>query len=811
MNASRRLQHAVALTLLPVAAVAATLWASVAAAQDSRGVLEEIVVTAQKREQSIQDVGISISALSGDQMRSLGFTGSTDLARVTPGVYLGGSIGGQTSLFTIRGITQNDFSDWVEAPVAVYIDDAYIAMAQGQNFATFDTERMEVAKGPQGTLFGRNATGGLIQYITKKPTREFEGYVDLTGAEYSQFRVEGALSGPLGERLSARLSAMYNTFGEILDNKYPEGLVGQPPLPGQGQDEWNDETKAARLHVQLDASDDLTFLLSGTWSKTEMSTAAYQSSPTVPVFDELGRLINTINAGPSETREAIGPGGVGIDIPAVDGDFDGLRPVPGGDLFGYIDADGEDFDVSKNIAFEKLNEFESSGVGLKVSWDLGGFSVTSLSDFKSYEKFVNMDVDAAVYAQSMFIGQADVDTFTQELRLDGATERLNWVAGVYYLDIDNATDNGLAFEATSPFSSPLIFGVPVDAIGHIKLDTQSYSLFGQVDFALTDRWTLVAGARAIREEKDFQFSQFAYLNEDDRFIDTNVLLFPLDPGVAALPDQTLRDDTSDDLWAGKLQLEYRPNDGLLLYGGVNRGVKAGSFNAQLADGSPRLPVDQRSYDPETLLSYEVGFKSTFMDGRARLNGAAFYYDYDDYQAFVFVQSSGTVTNLNAETTGVELDLTLNPVDGLDIMFGASYFDAVVEDLGLAASDPSVPPLLKDVEPSFAPPLQLAALVRYGWAAFGGELFGQIDGNYTDEFYHNLRNFDSQKYDAYTVGNLRVGYSPDSGSWELAAFLKNFTDERYRTIGFDLATLCGCNEDGYGVPRWAGVTFKMRFD
>ena len=133
---------------------------------------------------------------------------------------------------------------------------------------------------------------------------------------------------------------------------------------------------------------------------------------------------------------------------------------------------------------------------------------------------------------------------------------------------------------------------------------------------------------------------------------------------------------------------------VITVGSVSRSRR---FNAQLADGSPRLPVDQRSYDPETLLSYEVGFKSTFMDGRARLNGAAFYYDYDDYQAFVFVQSSGTVTNLNAETTGVELDLTLNPVDGLDIMFGASYFDAVVEDLGLAASDPSVPPLLKDVD------------------------------------------------------------------------------------------------------------------
>ncbi len=775
-----------------------------ASAQESRNVLEEIVVTAQKREQSIQDVGISISALTGDQMRAFGFQGSTDLARMTPGVYLGGSIGGQTSIFTIRGITQNDFSDWVEAPVAVYIDDAYIAMAQGQSFSTFDVERVEVAKGPQGTLFGRNATGGLIHYITRKPTREFDAYTELTAAEYGQLRAEAALSGPLGDRLAGRLSVLYNTYDEIFDNKYPEQLNG-PPVAGQGQDEWNDETMAGRVQLSFDATEDVNLLLSANYAKTDTSTGPYQSTPTVPVFDEQGRLINTINAGPNETREAIGPGGVARPggIPAVDGDFDDFRPVPGGDLFGYIDSDGEDFDVSKNIAYSDLNEFETSGVGLKFSWDVGSFLFTSLSDYKHFEKFVNMDVDAAPYAQSMFLSQSEVDTFTQELRLNGATDRMSWVAGFYYLQIDNKTNNGLSFEETSPFSGPLIFGVPVDTIGHIDLDTDSYSLFGQVDFALTDRWTLVAGARGIKEEKAYSFSQFAYLNEDDRYLDTAQQLFPLAVPFAA--------DTSDDLWAGKLQLEFRPQDGLLFYGGVNRGVKAGSFNAQLADGSPRLAPSEVPYEPEVLLSYEVGFKSTLMDGRARLNGAAYFYDYDDYQAFVFVQSSGTVTNLQAETKGVELEFAVSPTQGLDFTLGASYFEATVEDLKLSSDNPAVEPLLKDVEPSFAPPLQIAALLRYAWPALGGELSAQVDGSYTDSFFHNLRNFDSEKYDDYTLANLRFGYGPVGGNWELAAFVKNVTDERYRTIGFDLATLCGCNEDAYGPPRWAGVTFKIKFD
>lgn len=146
----------------------------------AQGVLEEIIVTAQKREQSAQDVGIAITAFTGEQMKTLGFNESIDVANMTPGVHTGGSIAGQTTLFTIRGVTQNDFTDSVESPVAVYVDEGYIAMGQGQQFALFDIERVEIAKGPQSTLFGRNATGGVIHYITAKPTRDFETFVDVT-------------------------------------------------------------------------------------------------------------------------------------------------------------------------------------------------------------------------------------------------------------------------------------------------------------------------------------------------------------------------------------------------------------------------------------------------------------------------------------------------------------------------------------------------------------------------------------------------------------------------------------------------------
>jgi iron complex outermembrane receptor protein len=164
----------------------------------SGGIMDEIVVTAQRRAQDVQDVGISISAFSTEQLRTAGVINSIDVARLTPGVAVSGSIGGQNSQFTIRGVTQNDFNDGIEAPVAVYVDETYIPNLQGQNFGLFDLERVEILKGPQGTLFGRNATGGLVHFVVRKPTEELDGYIEGTYGRFNQTRVEAAIGGGLG-------------------------------------------------------------------------------------------------------------------------------------------------------------------------------------------------------------------------------------------------------------------------------------------------------------------------------------------------------------------------------------------------------------------------------------------------------------------------------------------------------------------------------------------------------------------------------------------------------------------------------------
>ena len=334
------------------------------------------------------------------------------------------------------------------------------------------------------------------------------------------------------------------------------------------------------------------------------------------------------------------------------------------------------------------------------------------------------------------------------------------------------------------------------------MDTNSYSAFGQIEYDLSDDLTLIAGARVVQEEKDFDMTigimpSFGVLTVN-----------------AATPDQyfvgpiPFEDKSSDTLWTGKLQLDWRLNDDTLIYAGINRGVKAGSYNAPLlgsyfgGGGDAGVP-----YDEEILTSFEAGFKTEFNEGRTRLNGTAYYYDYKDYQAFLLVGVGGVVINADAENYGVELELITSPVDGLDILVSAAWLDATVEDVPLSSLS-QLPP--SDVKPTYAPEFQATALIRYEWAVGSGSMSVQADASYSDEYFYNLRNFDADKFDSYTVVNARVGWSNADGSWKIAAELRNLTDERVGEMGYDLATLCGCNEVSFKAPRYLGLNARYNF-
>jgi len=768
----------------------------------------EIIVTAQRREQNVQKVGIAITAFSGTQLRALNVIDSRELAAITPGVHLGGALAGQNSQYTIRGVTQNDFNDIVEAPNAVYLDDGYIAIGQGQTFALFDIDRVEVLKGPQGTLFGRNATGGLVRYITRKPRLDrVEGFVDLNYGLYNSlgspggFHGEAAVNVPLTSTIATRAAVMWNKSGPYVRNFYPAGAVGGSPGPGAGANLGDDDTLAGRITTLFEPSDGARILLSVNAARTRMSTAPYQEKATIGQFNAAGELINVVDASPTETRASIGANGQdhGSDL-NNDGSFGDSfgRPVPGADFFGYKDPDGAGPRTSSDFAFRNQGRVRTWGANLNGEFEIAdGIKLAAVTDYKNFYKLGFVDVDSGPGNQAGVYQGVRASTVSQEVRLSGKGSLVDWTAGLYYLHIKAHSISGLKFPVGS-----VVPGAPFDIGADATLKTNSYSAFGQLDWHIAPRLTLITGARVIRERKNYDFFQGIWGTADSRQVEigTPTVIGPL---FGAGGPTGYADKSGHTLWAGKAQLDFQVNPDLLVYAGINRGVKAGSYNAPVPGGLP-VPTSSIPYKAEVLTNYEGGIKYTFPDRATRFNASAFYYDYKNYQAFLFSGVGGIVINADDRTYGGEASLFTSPVKGLDLGLSVSYFDAKVKNVPLRAGGP----IQRDVRPVYAPPLQGSAIVRYEWEALGGKLSVQGDASYTDPFFYNLRNFDADKYGRTVMVNAGFGWSNDV--WSLNFRIKNLTNVHQGIQGFDLATFCGCNEVSYKPPRFFQLGVRYSF-
>jgi iron complex outermembrane receptor protein len=710
--------------------------------QHSEGALQEIIVTAQKREQSLQDVGISVAAFTGEQLQQLGIKSATDITIMTPGVHVNGSYANQILNFTIRGVVQNDSSEHTEAPVAVYVDDGYQAALVSQKVAMFDIERMEILKGPQGTLFGRNATGGAVNIVSKKPTDHFEAYVDALYGYADTARVQGAVSGPLSKKVSARLAAMVHYNDSFYENIFPGGT-----------DLGRDMSWAARGHLQFQPNEDVKLLLTAHATESKLSTSAYQSRSTRVVTNEQGQVIDSVEL---------------------------AEPT----LLGTTDPDGSGLTVSHNFSDSDSNVFKSLGGTARLDWKWADSDFTSITDVKQVDKDFFLDADASEVPFFNTFSLANVDSFSQEFRLNGERDRMRWFVGAYYLNIDaNVSGTGIDFTA---------LGVTLQ--DEFSQRTDSYSGYGQVEWDLQPNLTFIGGLRGTQEDKRFDFRSNAFVPTGNPLNPAGELLGANRPPISL--------DSSDVLVSWKAQLDWRPVEDWLLYAGINRGTKAGSFNAPFA-GDPGLPLADIPYDPEVLLAYETGFKSTLMNGRARFNGSAFYYDYKDYQAYQLIGVSTRVTNVSAKISGLELDLTVQPADGLTLYGAVSALDAKVKDVDFGG-------VIADRRPAFTPEFKASALARYEWGTAQGRAALQGEVAYTDSYYYSLQNFSSTREDGYSLGNIRLSYHPNSAAWEASAFVENVWDERYFTVGFDLSGACGCSETAYGMPRWWGVGFRYNF-
>ena len=746
--------------------------------------LEEIVVTAQKREQNINDVGVAVTAFSGEQMNALGIESSTDLIAFTPGVSLAGDIGGQRAIFNIRGVVQNDYADIAEAPVAVYIDDSYLASTQAQTFGLFDIERIEILKGPQGTLFGRNATGGLVNTITVKPTYELEGYGEFTAARFDQYRFEGAVSGALSDKLRARVAFLSNLQGEILKNVYVDGSAPdtRPGSPGGGEDTYNDDTQAVRAHIEYDLNDNGSLLLSVNWADTTKSEGPYQAVNTTEILNADGAVIDVIYAADDPQGCDQIQSGRCVDA-VLDAGASPYRPVPGGDFSGNIDPDGSGRRIDRDFAFDDQNRIESHGITGTLDHDFGAIEFVSITDYKYFSRVIGLDPDVSASPEVIFHSDGEIEQVSQEARISGANDSMNWVAGLYYLGIDTGFTQGLAGSAES-----FVIGPSREFNTITSMETDSLSVFGQVDWLLSHNLAAVLGLRYINEDKKLSGDIGLFRNIDDRTIET-------DTRMATLESADL--ENNQDLWSAKVQLEYSPDEDSLYYIGVNRCVKAGSFSAPLLGGFG-------TYKPEVLLAFETGAKLTSADGRVQLNTSLFYYDYTDYQSFSWVNNVSSVTNEEAEFTGIELELFLTPSVAWDIMVGGSWTDAEVNKLEVA------PGLTRDTRPAFTPEFQASGLIRYNRDTGLGNVAAQLNGSFRSEVFHNARNFTAHEIESHTVMDIRLSWSDPSYEWSVTGYIDNLLDSNHGIIGFDVSGFTGNTQISYARPRTYGITIRRDF-
>ena len=731
-----------------------SLWVTMAAIAAipvgaSAQVLEEVVVTAQKREESIQDVGISITALSGDSLAALGLDNMQEISQQVPGLQL------QTftpafTIFNLRGISQNNFTDNLEAPVAVYMDDVYVASMNALGMQMYDMERVEVLRGPQGTLFGRNATGGLIHYVTNKADEEeTNGYLQASVADFGTYSVEGAVGGSLSDSMRGRIAARWEQSDGYVEagiSPFTEELVS-------GRDTYGADGYAVRGSLQIDATENVLIDL----------TASYTKDDDVPT----GMYIVSFADFDPDT-------GLGVPLP-------GDTPLDGGTLAGDPHKHASD----ENPFFDR-DTWSLTG---RITAELdNGMEFTSITGFLDLDKFYQEDACGGL-CFFPFTTIADFSQWSQEFRLSGESDATRWQVGAYYLDIDSVTANQV--EGATITGSE--FGI---IRSDLDITSTNWSVFGQVEYDFTDAVTLIAGVRWSQDDKDLRFVQTSF-NMEDQGIPSGTVLFDLAEEAVGPYAGVPVIDYGD--YAARLQLNMRTGEDTLWFVSWNRGIKGGNWTAAAA-----VTIDEIKHKEEVLNSYEVGVKTSIGDGLGFLNATAFYYDYKDYQAFSLTGLTPQVTNSDATASGGEIELFMTPGQGWDVILGAAFINSEVDFV------PAVFPGTGTANAEFpqAPGTSLNALVRKSWDAMSGQMAVQLDGNWNDDQFMEGTNSLVSRQDSYGVLNASLTYAADS--WSASAWVKNLGDEDYLLYNLDLG-LAGFIEQVYAPPRQWGVTFRMDWE
>ena len=766
----------------PAASLAQQTADAAATTPAETGGLEEVMVTAQRREQRLQDIGISVTALNSQALTDLNINTATDIARAVPNLKINAYSSSQ-AVYNIRGVAQNSYGDEQEPPVAVYQDDSYSSSINTASFPVFDLARIEALRGPQGTLFGRNATGGAIQFISHKPTRDFEAYGTATYGSFAQTIFEGAVSGPLANNWQGRVAFVTNR-----DNGYIKEW--SPDQRDRGAN--NNYALRGRLAWQPTDSIDVNLILRYLRADHERQAGLYSHEPACPNSNNQGVFLGADQY--CAFWGVTGTTGTGFVNPK-------MIPSRGGTPWATEET-STSF-VNRNV----------KAATLRFDVKLDHIDLVSITDYQKANKFYIEGGDASPDLGVVFYQGSDSTQYSEEVRASATLGANQLVGGLFGMKVMGTF--------TGQFADPFYGYIPYI---NAYQDTTSFAVFAQDEWKATDKFSVIAGLRYWTDQRAGAYygdeaSQQMHIAFDQNQVTGTASGVPFTqtapPGVNLTLTPSDANQKFDDVTA-RLELDYRFSPDLMVYTSYNRGSKSGGFSFSTGTPFADAPLgvyppgtgvqflNGITFKPEVLSAYELGFKSTIA-GHTTFNTSAFYYDYHDYQAFVQLGVNQTIVNLPATAYGLEAEINSHPISGLTLQLGAAAMSSNVKNIVL----PDTVTVVEHDLPQ-APSFSGNALARYEFPVADGLLSVQSDVQYTNKFCFTVLCAPVEHESSYTVANARLGYGPQSGSWEVAVFVNNLNNEKYRVYAFDSSLYAGVVAGVYAKPRTYGVmaTFRL---
>lgn len=732
-------------------------WAQ-AGAGEALAVLEEVLVTARRRSESLQSVPVSVSAFSDARLKDLQADDISGIQYSVPNLYLDRGDASNAVIF-MRGIGQNDSLAFVESGVAVYVDDVFISRNQAAFLDLFDVERVEVLRGPQGTLYGRNSPGGAIKFISKAPPEAFEAYAELGAGRFDFVTLKGGLGGTLIDgRLRGKVAVSATNHRGFARNSVTGGQDGDT------------ESLAWRVGLAFTPSPDLELTLTADGKIDRPDTSRSPIRVTDVLFFE-----NPFT--------------------------DPFTPT-------VLGPNQDNFIAETNA--NGLSDLTSYGFTLKADWRLSDhWGVEAISSYRAMDFDLVLDTDGAPVPLIDVVLFQDQWQFSQELRVSYQSgSGFSFTGGVYYFHDDDLTLSGFDAHSGAIFGFPLVFfGAPGSQLADTDQKTDSIAVFGHATYDLTARLGVEFGLRYTYDEKSSQRRFESFFDPDLRVTQD----FPPFLDGVGIVGPSIQAKENWDALTPRFALSYQANDDMLLYASVSRGFKSGGF-----DGRANTDFGFAPFSPEKVWAYEGGVKSAWADGRLTANLAYFYNRYRDLQVTSFGRDPDTgffqslFTNAAAaRIQGVELELAARPADGLMLAASAGFLDAQYKAFETLVNGVATDVSDRDLINSPKWNASLAATYQQPIAA---GLIGVVhaDGAYRSAIANEITDSPLLRQDGYAILNAFVAVKSEDERWEVRAGGRNLTGRDIRVQGFNLSEFPGVQTSFFGARRSWDVRLFLRY-